>query len=221
MLMQKPTITIFGSCRQDSLYSHFKVTAIRDGLTYPHYSKEILQAIEYCTEEISTKKIEKWIFRNSSIGKEVLDRKKLVRQFKRTNIFVVEIASLMEYKHRELYLHHEIYDSYETVSQTIKDFLPAKEDIEVREQTFAELTSDLQEIVRILGKNRLVFATHFSTRLSGKRAELINVITTFCAENNIHCFNPSEMLEFYTEDQLFENERVLSHFTPLGPYVAG
>jgi len=41
-------LTILGSCRQDSLYSYFDVTNIKEKLTYPHYSKEIIQAIEFC-----------------------------------------------------------------------------------------------------------------------------------------------------------------------------
>ena len=221
ILREKPTITIFGSCRQDSLYSHFKVTKIRDGLTYPHFSKEVLQAIKYCKNVEPDIKIQDWIFRNSAIGKKILDRKQLAREFKRTDIFVVEIASLIEYKYQDLFLHHEIYDSYESTIQKNIKFSPPRADIEVREQTLEELKTDLQEIVKLLGKNRLVFATHFSTRSSGKRTELIDALTAFCWVNDIQVFNPTEMLEFYTEDQLFEKETVLSHFTPFGHKVAG
>ena len=41
-------VTSFGSCRQYSLGNHFDLTHIQEELTYPHYSKEIIQAIEYC-----------------------------------------------------------------------------------------------------------------------------------------------------------------------------
>jgi len=41
-------ITILGSCRQDSLYNYYNITNIKNNLTYPHYSKEIVQAIEFC-----------------------------------------------------------------------------------------------------------------------------------------------------------------------------
>lgn len=218
---RKPIITIFGSCRQDSLYSHFKITKIRNGLTYPHFSKEVLQAIKYCTYEDSTKTFERWIFRNAVIGKKILSRKKLQREMKKTNIFIIEIASLIEYRYKNFYLHHELYDSYENISQKIKNVVPLKAEIEVRKQTKTELISDLQEIVKILGKNRLVFATHFSTRPTGQRTELINTLMLFCLENSISVFNPSEMLEFYLEDQIFEKEKVLSHFTPLGHELAG
>ena len=41
-------ISIFGSCRQYPLKKYFNTTSFQDDLTYPHYTKEIIQAIEYC-----------------------------------------------------------------------------------------------------------------------------------------------------------------------------
>jgi hypothetical protein len=41
-------LTIFGSCRQESLYSNYSATNIRNNLTYPYYTKEIVQAIGFC-----------------------------------------------------------------------------------------------------------------------------------------------------------------------------
>ena len=40
-------ITIFGSCRQ-VIEQEFVISKIQEELTYPHYSKEIIQAIEFC-----------------------------------------------------------------------------------------------------------------------------------------------------------------------------
>lgn len=37
--MENPIITILGSCRQDSLYKKYKITSIKNHLSYPHYSK--------------------------------------------------------------------------------------------------------------------------------------------------------------------------------------
>ena len=40
-------ITIFGSCRQDSLYSNekYEITKIQNDISFPHYTKEILELI--------------------------------------------------------------------------------------------------------------------------------------------------------------------------------
>ena len=45
-------ITIFGSCRQHSLYSipGIEVTGIQENISYPHYTKEILEVIKFCKE---------------------------------------------------------------------------------------------------------------------------------------------------------------------------
>jgi hypothetical protein len=91
-------VSIFGSCRQDSIAKNFKVTQIRDGLTYPHYTKEIIQAINYikskglvCPKNLS-------VFRNIQLGRKVLSVNSLYKQFTTTDLFVVEIASRISYE---------------------------------------------------------------------------------------------------------------------------
>ncbi len=67
-------ITIFGSCRQSSLYSKYNVTNIQEDLTYPHYTKEILQAIRFCkgissiTEEQTALCFRTCILRNKNVN---------------------------------------------------------------------------------------------------------------------------------------------------------
>jgi len=211
-----PIITIFGCCRQDSIYKHFKVTDLRNGLTYPHYSKEVIQAIEYC-KYLDTD-IPEWAFRNPQINLKLRSKKSLMRDFKRTDIFIVEIASLLEYKYNEFYLHHEIYDK---PSQLRKTGWPTKDLIETREQSLEELHDDLEKIVDLLGHKKLIFACHISTRENGKRAKLISEISKFCRDRNIECFVPSDILEFYKISDIFVEESVLSHFTDFGHQIAG
>jgi hypothetical protein len=212
----KPIITIFGCCRQDSIYKHFKVTDVRNGLTYPHFSKEVIQAIEYC-KYLNTD-IPEWAFRNPQINLKLRRKKSLMRDFNRTDIFIVEIASLLEYKHNGFYLHHEIYDN---PSQLRKNGWPTKDQIETREQSLEELRKDLQKIVDLLGERRIIFACHISTRESGKRATLISEISKFCRDRNIECFVPSDILNFYNASDIFVEEPVLSHFTDFGHQIAG
>jgi len=67
-------LTILGSCRQDSLYHMFPVTPIRDSLTYPHYTKEVIQAIEFC-QGVSTipRELTRSLFRTGILSKQELD----------------------------------------------------------------------------------------------------------------------------------------------------
>lgn len=212
----KPVVTVFGSCRQDSIYKYYDVTGIRDGLTYPHYTKEIIQAINYCKN--AGTKLPIWAFRNPQIGKKLSSRKSLQRDFNRTNIFVIEVASRLEYIHKGIYIHHELFDNDETVS---KVGFPSKGEIERREQTPEELLVDLQTIVDLLDGRRVVFSCHINTRERGSRAELTSEIIEFCTQRNIPIFVPAEMLEFYSQSDLFVDEPVLSHFTEFGHRIAG
>jgi hypothetical protein len=41
-------ITIFGSCRQDSLYNKYNVNRIKNDISYTHSTKEILEVIKFC-----------------------------------------------------------------------------------------------------------------------------------------------------------------------------
>jgi hypothetical protein len=50
-------VTVFGSCRQSSIRDYFNTTNIQDTLTFPHYTKEVIQAISYC-KGISNIKLE-------------------------------------------------------------------------------------------------------------------------------------------------------------------
>ena len=215
---QKPIVTVLGSCRQDSIYEEFKVTKIRDHITYPHYTKEILQLINYCGFGSPDRKIEipKFVFRNNVLAIPVLGRRKAYKQFKKTDIFLVEIASLLEYKYGKHYLHHEIYDNWGGVQnlQIKKEIV--FENIEVQKQPLNELKADMLMIAQSLGKEKVIFATHLSTRDSGTRADLVESIKSICREYEFDYFDPKILLENYSIEEIAVNEEVLSHFSDLG-----
>ena len=49
-------VTIFGSCRQYSIKEIYKCTDIQEEISYPHYTKEVLQIIDYL-KNINLKKM--------------------------------------------------------------------------------------------------------------------------------------------------------------------
>ena len=63
------TITILGSCRQESLCKKYNITSIKEDLSYPHYTKEILQVLHYCMFD-NLKPEETIIFRTPAINKK-------------------------------------------------------------------------------------------------------------------------------------------------------
>ena len=219
--VKKPRVSILGSCRQDSIYRYFKVSRIRDGLTYPHYTKEIIQTIKYCIDPDFAKDLPNWVFRNTIIGAKIIEWKKINKDFRKTDIFVIEVASLLEYKYQGLYLHHEIYDGKRSVESLGNKKWPGKNEVEVREQSLDELTSDLEEITRLLTSKRVIFVSHFRTKDIGKRAELSNAIISFCKSKSIPYFDPSDLLKFYEQKSIVEDEAVISHFTNFGHEIVG
>jgi len=221
LVVGHPTITIFGSCRQDSIYKHFRVSRVRDGLTYPHYSKEILQAIKYCLDPEFAKSVPSWVFRNQIIGKKIIKQSKLMHELEKSDFFIIEIASLLEYKFEDVYLHHELFDSPTSKNLNKKYGIPTREQIEVRQQTIEELERDMIEIASLLGKDKVIFTTHLSTRNFGKRAELAASVLQVCEKYKFEFLNPNTLLVHYHEHEIFKVEDVLAHFTNFGHQIMG
>jgi hypothetical protein len=125
---------------------------------------------------------------------------------------------MLEYKYDGFYLHHEIYDN-PTIHKKFPNFDIAA--VDRTEQDISELKSDLETIVELLNGKQVIFACHFNTRDIGRRAQLESIILDFCKQRNIKVFVPKELLEFYTEKDLFIEEKVLSHFSEFGHRIAG
>ena len=99
-------LTILGSCRQHSLNNIYNCTGIQEKLTYPHYTKEILQTIKYLKYKNLDDSEVLFTFRTPILEKKISDYNELKKDFDKTDIFVLEIASKMYYKYNDIYLHH-------------------------------------------------------------------------------------------------------------------
>jgi len=104
-------ITIFGSCRQYSIKDNYKISSIQEELTYPHYSNEILQAINYCKYNNIKNEYTKYCFRTGLLLNKNIVFDNLKKEFIDTDIFIIEIASRISYKWNDLYLHHIAIDN--------------------------------------------------------------------------------------------------------------
>ena len=217
-----PVVTILGSCRQDSLYKIFEVTAIREGLTYPHYANEVLQLIRYCTKRVESNFVSPYVFRNDCIGKKRLAHKKAYKEFKRTDIFVIEISSLLEYVHHGEFIHHEAYDRPHLLDSIGQSSIELDhQDIIVKKQNLLEMDAVLSEIVKEIGGNKIVFVSNLSSRSAGSRFELNAHLREFSVRNGCAYFDPSDLLLHYSLEEICKNEPVISHFTEFGHELVG
>ncbi len=213
-----PVVTIFGSCRQDSIRNHFPVTRIRDGLTYPHYTKEIIQAIRYCMGKIPAEDGIKETFRNSLLGANLIAEKKMYFDFKNTDLFVIEVASRLEYSDGKYYYHHIAFDNRTDISDTRNK--SRIEDIRQRQSTLEEVESDIAEITELLNK-RVLFVSHISTEDKSTRAELTRTLESTCLKLGVNFLNVGELLKNYSIEEICEPEPTISHFTEFGHKVIG
>ena len=208
----KIKVTIFGSCRQDSISRRFSVTPIRDGLTYPHYTKEIIQAINFVKSEgaISPKNL--GVFRNIQLGLPIRQISDLHKHFRETDVFVVEIASRISYEYQGDFFHHFAYD--QPIGANGLRIEGVK--IVTRVQSDDEIREDMATIRSLLEPKPVIFVTHFCTYSDGSRGQLRDLVIEEARAIGSTSFDPSQMLLNYPAEKLVEDEKVISHFSEFG-----
>lgn len=205
-------ITIFGSCRQREIQSYFPVTSIQERLTYPHYTKEIIQAIEYC-KGISKfeNNMTRYCFRRGILDqKELTYQKELQDEFESTDLFVLEIASRLCYEWNGLYVHHILTESqygFHDISN-----------ITVRTLSDKEIEDDICTIQKLIYPKKLLILPHVYTRKTGKRYELVKLVEKVCNQHTIPFLDPSEQLN--TENDIYEDDTAF-HYTRKGDILVG
>lgn len=207
-------ITILGSCRQDSLYNYFPVTKIKNALTFPHYSKETIQAIEFCSGvKVPPYQLTSSLFRTGILKGRSIDFRRYMSAFKSTDLFVIEIASRISYEYRGYYAHHILVED---------EYAPAdKESIAIRDLTDLEIEEDLLTIMRYLHPKKVLVVSHFYTRTHGKRYELAKLLKRLTKKYDIPFFDPVYETREFNPDDLFEREVVQTHLTKYGQKIMG
>lgn len=224
-------ITVFGSCRQLqplSLLGDIKdikdieLTGIQEKLTYTHYTKEVIQSIEFCKyknckinesngsindDSKIDDKYTKYCFRTGILNNINIDcKEELKRDFDNTDLFVVEISSRYSYEWNNMYVHHILKDD----EYKFYD----KNNIIKRELSDIEIEEDIIKIKELLHPKKLLIVSHIYSYDSGKRYDLIKLLERLCLKYDIPFLSPSEYLN--QESDVYQNERKLSHFTEKG-----
>ncbi len=209
----KPVITVLGCCRQYSVARHYETTGILEGLVYPHYSKEIRQAVEYLGQNHIDPSLTRWCFRTGLLTGRAVDYESLARDFRRTDLFVVEIASRKSYEWRNLYMHEIAVDP--------KYGFPERGQVAVQEQSDAEIEEDLCRIKELLAPRPMLLVGHLTTYQHGSRYGLVQLLRRLAEKYAIPFFDPAVLLEEYTAEQLYAKEPTLAHYTDFGHEVVG
>jgi hypothetical protein len=223
-LTNKPIITVFGCCRQDSVRENFIETRIKESLSYTHSTKEVLQVLDYLDAENPNPNCA-FAFRTPQISGRLPNRRRLIREWKATKVVVIEISSLKFYTHKGVYFHHEAYDNKSQLSSPAINFL----DVENAKGNFLSehhmeieaLKQDLSEIISRIGNKRLVLTSNFVTRDIGSRYSIFETIKSFSIENKISFVDTRDIFNIWSIQEILIEEPVLAHLTNLGHAIMG
>lgn len=207
-------ITVFGSCRQQTLYNYYQCTSIRDGLTYPHYSKEVVQAIEFC-KGVSTivPGLTQFLFRSGILDKKILSPESFRSEFDATDLFVIEIASRISYEYAGFYAHH-------ILTEPQYGFKHAQ-DVVQRDLSDTEIEQDLLRMKQLVSPKRMMIVSHIYSRKTGKRYELVQLLRMLCAKHDIPFFDPVEQIGACDQANVYVKEDRLAHYSDLGHAMIG
>ena len=205
-------ITILGSCRQFPIKQYYDVTSIQERLTYPHYTKEIIQAIQYCKKEPTfDNSLSRYCFRTGILSKQDISyQDELQKEFEDTDLFVIEIASRICYQWNDVYVHH-------ILSEPEFGFhdIPS---IKIFDLTDDDIETDILTIQQLLFPKRVLIIPHVYTHRYGRRYDLVSLIERTTSKYNIPFMNPSERL--IDSSDIFDNENAF-HYTENGSMLVG
>lgn len=214
----RPTMvaTVLGSCRQSLINTRMLTTDIQEKLSYPHYSKEILQEILFLKHEVDTivpVQDTRYVFRSQLLSSctQIIDQTlhdHLRKEFMRTDIFLVEIASRMSYLWKGYYLHH--------IAEEPEYSFPNRKDICIYEMLDDEIEDDLHEIQKQLHPKKFIIISHFATYQHGKRYELVKLLEKLCTQMDIPFWDQSRLIHDHGTEILKDN----CHYTDHGKIIA-
>jgi hypothetical protein len=187
----------------------YSVTSIRNDLTYPHYSKEIIQAIEFC-KGISNIPLDmtQHAFRSGILGKHQIGYSRFYNEFNSTELFVIEIASRISYTYKGLYVHHILTEPQYGFNDM--------HNIVQRDLSDDEIEEDVLKMRDLLYPKKMMIVGHIYTRTTGKRYELVKLLERICVKHNIPFFDPVLQLNGKDSEKLYVKEGLLAHYTPYG-----
>lgn len=207
-------ITVLGSCRQYSLRNIYNVTSIQEDISYPHYTKEILEVINFCKFGNLSPEETLYTFRTPILNNfPIYFNEKIKNEFETSDIFILEIASKKKYKYNNRYVHHIATENL--YNQLINDNI--KNNIEIIDQNKDEIEEDIIKIKELLNKP-LIIISHLVTKNIGERYNLKSWLEEICNKHSIIFIDPIKELESngYNIETLFKKEDILTHYNDDG-----
>jgi len=200
-------VTIFGTCRLDSLNNYNN--RIKNEISYTYDTKEILEVIKFVQDNHMSPGETITTFRTPMLTKNPIYSSHFEGLFEKTHVFIIEISSKKTYKYNNFFV-HRILDH------------PYVNDITMIEQTNEEIENDILEIINKLNTRKIIFLGHIVTDDKSERYKLSNLLETICSKHNLLFINPVKELskKGYTIHDLVKNDdKTLLHYNENGHKV--
>lgn len=208
-------ITILGSSRQDYIINNYNCTNIHIHVSYPHYTKEIIQVINFCKYGNLLPEETLYTFRNPILNKIPIQfDENLKNEFENSDLYILEIASKIVYEYDNKFVHHIATE--EQYNTSIKD------KINIRYQDKNEIEDDIINIKNILNKPFIIIS-HLVTKEEGERYKLKCWLEEICSKHSILFIDPVRELKERNNDfnNIFKKEDILAHYTDEGHNAIG
>jgi len=135
------------------------------------------------------------------------------KEYAQTDIFVLEIASMLAYELDGVFFHHIAYDE-----PTIAKLFPG---IIKKTLTLEELANDIATIRDSICPRPLLVVSHIYTYEAGSRWRLALDLKDICQNLDVMFIDPMSFLDRGPLELAVVSEKVISHLTPAGHSLMG
>jgi len=203
----KKRITLFGSCRLDSLNNYNN--EIRNKISYTYDTKEILEVIKFLKFNHLSPEETIVTFRTPMMTKIPVYHKELNEIIENTDIYVIEICGKKSYKYNNICVHSAL-------AQFSNDYI--RERIIIDQQSDEEIETDIIKIIEYLNTKNIIIVSHITTDNISERYKLSNLLENICLKHNIYFINPVKEItkKGYNIYDLVINEPKIKHYNENG-----
>lgn len=208
--MTSKNVTIFGTCRLDSLSNCN--ARIKFEISYTYDTKEILEVIRFIKYNHLSPEQTITTFRTPMIEKKPVYAKDFEGIFENTDIFVIEICGKNSYKYNNTYVHSALAQfSDENIANSI----------EIHKQSDEEVENDIIEIMNQLNTRKIIIVGHIVTEYQGERYELSKLLQNICIKYNLAFIDPAIEItkKGYNIHDLVAHEKKIYHYNDTGHTV--
>lgn len=201
-------ITVFGTCRLDSLNSYNN--RIKHEISYTYDTKEILEVIKFIKYNHISPEETITTFRTPMMTKQPIYSSNFKDIFKNTDIFIIEICGKKTYTYNNFYVHSALsHFSNNLISQQIV----------IREQDSKEIEDDILQIINELNTRRIIIVSHIVTDDTSERFKLAKILEHVCLKYKLTFINPAVEvfnMGYNIHDLVVSGEKKILHYNDNG-----